>query len=215
MITVHDLHYRYPKGDFSLHIDSLTLDTGACTAITGANGSGKTTLGKLLSGILPPDSGSICIEGTDLTTLTLGQIGQCIGYLFQEPSRQLFAPFVLEEMTFVPVLKGMPKQQAEMQARELLEAFSLTHLEQSAVLTLSRGEKQRLALCAVLMNRPCFLILDEPTTGLDARTREQLSVLLEQLAADGVGTLLISHDKPFVARHAAHAVRLRGGEVSA
>lgn len=211
MIAVSKLCYHYPKGEFALHIDNLTLEYGVCTAITGKNGSGKTTLGKLLAGILKPDSGSIKIAQDNLASLTLGEIGQRIGYLFQEPARQLFAPFVLEELTFVPKLKGIPEVEAEEQARKMLALFSLSHLEKSPVLTLSRGEKQRLALCAVLMNNPRFLILDEPTTGLDVAAKEQLSLLLEQLVAGGTGIALISHDKSFLLRHAVSTIVLGEG----
>ena len=184
------------------------MGQGACAALTGPNGSGKTTLGKLLCGLLKPQSGAVLFDGEDTARWSLGRRGQRIGYLFQEPGRQLFAPTALEDLTFTQELLGIPPEQAKARAMELLSRFELDALAQRGVLTLSRGEQQRLAICGLLLNKPQALVLDEPTTGLDARRREILAGVIREVLRDGVSVLLISHDMAFVRAHAQREVRM-------
>lgn len=184
-----------------------------CTAIVGANGSGKTTLGKLLAGILKPWSGKVWIQKETTTQLRLGQIGQRVGYVFQEPDRQLFAPSVREELLFVARLQGMLDSAVEGKAQQMLAEFGLDHVADSFPHALSRGEKQRLALAAVLMQEPGFLILDEPTTGLDKERRQQLTEHVQTLKAAGVGFVIISHDDRFVNNNADRVLTMSGGEI--
>ena len=169
-----------------------------CTAIMGENGSGKTTLGKLVAGILRPASGCIFYNGQDISGWKLGEIGRQVGYLFQEPSRQIFAPSPLEEIALPLELRGMPKEQARQKAKNLLAQFDLEHIENSTTYTLSRGEKQRLAIAAAMVVSPRYFVLDEPTTGLDKDRRQMLASTLRKLMNEGMGILLISHDMEFV-----------------
>ena len=191
---------------------SLVLADGL-TAVTGPNGSGKTTLGKLLAGILKPCSGVVEIFGTDTRKMSLGEIGRRVGYLFQEPERQIFAPTVAEELSFVFEIHGLPGDEIEARVDAILERFDLSRLRDSFPFTLSRGEKQRLALAAVLINRPDYLILDEPTTGLDVKRKAELLGLVREMLDDGVGMLIISHDRSFVHRHASRGIEIVGGEI--
>jgi energy-coupling factor transport system ATP-binding protein len=164
----------------------------------GENGSGKTTLGKLAAGLLRPDSGCVLYDGEDIARWKLGQIGRQAGYLFQEPARQIFAPLPIEEIAFPLELRGMPKAEAEDKAMELLRQFELENIVDSTTFTLSRGEKQRLAIAAAMVVEPRFFVLDEPTTGLDKRRRGILAETLHTLMSKNVGILLISHDREFV-----------------
>ncbi|MDI6705721.1 MAG: ABC transporter ATP-binding protein [Bacillota bacterium] len=183
------------------------------TAITGPNGSGKTTLGKLMTGILKPSTGQVLICGKDSRAMTLGEIGSKIGYLFQNPSHQLFATSVKEEISFVLELKGCTKEEIDRKVKNSLETFHLLHLKESLPFKLSRGEKQRLAIAAVLINEPGFLVLDEPTTGLDMDRRKVLAGILEELRQKGIGMAVISHDQEFVKRHSDRIIKMSGGEI--
>lgn len=209
IIQAESLCFTYPN--FALQNVNFSLHAGELLAITGANGSGKTTLGKLLCGLLKPTSGAVLIHGEHTENWRLGQFGQHVGYLFQEPAQQIFAPTVLEELTFIQELRGLPQEESHTHAHELLARFELTHLAEQSTLTLSRGEQQRLALCGLLLNQPAALILDEPTTGLDPRRCEILSRMLSECLRDGVAILLISHDQAFVQANATRELHMRDG----
>ncbi len=214
VVELRDVHYTYPQGDgFALSIQKLSFVGGACSAVCGKNGSGKTTLGKLIAGLLRPTAGSVFFMDEDISAWPLGKIGSKIGYLFQEPSRQIFAPTVLEEITFSLVLNGMEQNIANQIAFEMLEKFDMKSLFESATFTLSRGEKQRLAIVAMLVTKPSFLVLDEPTTGLDSRRKKTLGEMLRKLTSQDVGILLISHDRDFVREYATNTIVMAGGSV--
>ncbi|MCL2855543.1 MAG: energy-coupling factor ABC transporter ATP-binding protein [Defluviitaleaceae bacterium] len=212
-VTIKDLRFkyadRYRRSNFELVVDNFT--TSGCAAVMGENGSGKTTLGKLVAGILRPAFGCVFYNDADIATLSLGEIGRQVGYLFQEPSRQIFAPKPLEEIAMPLELRGMPKEEANEKAAEMLEKFELSHIKESVTFTLSRGEKQRLAIAAAMVMQPKYFVLDEPTTGLDKARRQILADTLKILQADGMGILLISHDMGFVEMMGATVHQMKGG----
>ena len=196
-----------------LDVPSFSLRAGVCAALSGANGSGKTTLGKLMAGLLRPDRGRVLIDGEDTAGWPLGRFGRRVGYLFQAPERQLFAPTVAEELTFPLTLTGMPPQQAIEAASAMLDRFGLATLAEASPFTLSRGEKQRLALAALLMQDPQYLVLDEPTTGLDNRRKGILGDTVRRLVKQGAGILVIGHDTRFARDVASISFRMIEGRV--
>jgi len=207
-IETQNLSFEYPNSEFRLHGINFFMDSGEIVALTGANGSGKTTLGKLLCGLLKPQAGAVLFDGENTARWSLGRRGQRIGYLFQEPARQLFAPTVLEELTFTQELQGVDPEEARARAMELLARFELDGLAERGTLTLSRGEQQRLAICGLLLNRPGALVLDEPTTGLDARRKGMLAGVIKEAAGDGTSVLVISHDAQFIRGIAGREVKM-------
>ena len=207
-IEARNLTFEYPATGFRLRGINFSMGPGEAVALTGPNGSGKTTLGKLLCGLLKPQSGAVLFDGEDTAKWSLGRRGQRIGYLFQEPARQLFAPTVLEDLTFTQELQGASSEKAGARAMALLARFELDSLAGRGVLTLSRGEQQRLAICGLLLNKPAALVLDEPTTGLDARRKEILAGAMRECLRDGTSILLISHDKAFANANAQREVKM-------
>ena len=202
-IRFDDVYFTYPHGGaFSLELAELSLAAGMCAAVCGPNGGGKTTLGKLAAGLLRPSRGRVLLSGDDVAGWPLGRIGARVGYLFQEPSRQIFAPTVLEDVAFPLELKGMEPARARELALASLERLEMAEMAEATTFTLSRGEKQRLALASILASEPGFLVLDEPTTGLDPRRKAILGGIMARLIGQGVGILLISHDRAFVGEHA-------------
>jgi len=208
IMEARDLTFEYPQKGFCLRGINFSMGSGEFAALTGPNGSGKTTLGKLLCGLLKPQGGAVLFDGEDTAGWSLGRRGQRIGYLFQEPARQLFAPTVLEDLTFTQELRGVSPQEAETRAMELLARFELDNFTRRGTLTLSRGEQQRLAICGLLLSRPQALVLDEPTTGLDARRKDILAGAIRECLAGGVSVLLISHDMAFVRANAQREVKM-------
>lgn len=175
------------------------------TALLGGNGAGKTTLANLIMGIQTPDSGEILLDGENIVEQTLAERGIKIGYVMQNPAKQIFSSTVQEEMEIG--LRNLKLSEEEIVARsqEYLEYFGLTHHRDSFPFSLSHGEKQRLVLAAILAMKPRYLILDEPTANLDFKNRKKLGTYLQGLQC---GVIIISHDKTFVRDYCKHIVRM-------
>lgn len=210
---VENLHFAYPRRETLLEGLSFRIGAGETVALTGPNGSGKTTLGKLLVGILKPAAGRILLEGKDLAGYSLGEIGARIGYLFQNPERQIFTPAVREEIAFGLRFRGYPAAAVERRVEEMLDYFELNHCAGQFPFNLSQGEKQRLAIAAVLALEPRFVIFDEPTTGLDMRRKAKFAALLHKIKAGGAGYILITHDRAFSADCCARRLHLEEGKL--
>ncbi len=215
VIRVRDLRFRYPRSNFVLQADRLDFCSGNIYVIQGKNGSGKTTLSKLMCGIIKPDEGAVELFHQDMSTMTLGQIGQQVGYLFQEPAMQLFTATVKDEMTFVSDFLGEDAATVAERSDRLLTLFRLDHLKDRSIYRLSRGEKQRLAISAILMNQPKFFILDEPTTGLDRLNRTVLYETIDLLLSQGIGLAIVSHSKELLHRYGSRGVIIQQGKAVA
>lgn len=213
-IKIQNVSFGYQDGNSVLTEINTSFCRGEFTAIIGPNGSGKTTLGKLMMGLLKPFKGDVLIAGNNTKELSLGKIGNMVGYLFQQPERQVFTATVTEEIGFVLSFMDKPQEYINSKVKEMLEAFSLTGLEESSIYKLSRGERQRVALAAILINGPSFLILDEPTTGLDIVRKRKLSRILKELQSQGIGLAVISHDQEFIEENADRIIRVSGGGIS-
>jgi len=194
-------------------LDDINLSIGKkeIVSIIGPNGSGKTTLSKIIIGIVKYSHGTVALNGREVKEMTLGEIGKKIGYLFQNPDKQIFTPTVYEELSFAyGYNNNLNINNKEESIDEILEILDLKHLKNNSTYFLSPGEKQRLALASILINKPEFLILDEPTTGLDYKRKETLSKLLKRYE-NQLGILLISHDMNFVKKHAHRTLLMESG----
>ena len=212
-IEINNISYTYYKGRQVFNNFSMQLSKDETTFLTGKNGCGKTTLTKLIMGILKPSSGQIKVFGQNIDSLSLGSIGQIIGYVFQYPERQLFTTSVWEELTFPLIFKGCDEKETFERAEEMLKIFDLEGVRNSYPSHLSYGEKRRLAIASVLMVGPKYLILDEPTASLDKDRIDALSDLLKELKKRETGMLIISHDKHFMEKHGDRVLKLEGGQI--
>ncbi len=213
-LIAKNLYFRYQKDQpFLLENINLELHSGECLALLGANGSGKTTLSKILIGIIKPEKGQISVDGQKLESLSLAKIGERVGYLFQNPNRQLFCSSVEEEVGFALQFRNKNSEENREKVTELLKFFDLDRLREKFPFTLSQGERQRLALAAIMALDPPFFILDEPTTGLDPRRKEELYFYLHKLLQKNRGILLISHDHQFAGKLASCVRELKKGQL--
>lgn len=212
-IEFRDVSFEYKKDKPILRKLNIKINSKEVTAVLGSNGSGKTTLGKLLVGILKPIKGNVIVFGKHTSEMSLGEIGQKIGYLFQNPERQIFAATVEDEIGFILELKGYSKEQIEERVDHMLSLFQLNEVRKSFPFKLSHGEKERLALAAILVNDPVYLVLDEPTTGLDIERRGILLDVLKSLKEKGIGMTIISHDEEFVKSISSRIIRMHRGEI--
>lgn len=213
-IEVQDLVFSYQRGAAVIDRLSLTLYTGETVALVGDNGAGKTTLGKLLAGILKPCAGSYFLFGENAVALSLACIGRMIGYSFQNPVQQLFTLSVEEEIAFGLKYRGARPEHVSRTIESLLALFEIEHLRHAFPLNLSWGEKKRVVLAACLALAPKYLVLDEPTSGLDDERIGILNGVLGRLRESGMGMLLISHNRDFVAANAQRVLHLGGGRIT-
>ena len=204
MIELRDVTYKYPRAKVEAVSNfSAKFERGEIVAVTGKNGCGKTTMTKLMVGILRPSRGCIYIDCADAGRMDLFDIGRKAGYVFQNPSTQLFCGTVYEELAFGLLNMKLSPSDVDERIGFYLDFFRLGHLRDSLPDSLSLGEKQRTALACVLAMGTDYLILDEPTTGLDMRSREQLGELLLRIReSSGTGIVIVSHDVGFVAGYA-------------
>jgi len=209
VIAVEDVSFAYGRTEAPV-LDgfSASFAAGAVTAVTGGNGCGKTTLAKLIVGIERPQTGRVLVDGVDIRSLSLAEIGRLVGCVYQNPTHQLFCTSVREEMAYGLRNLGLAEPEIAERTGHYLRYFDLlAHLEDFPP-ALSHGEKQRLMLAVVLSMRPGCVVLDEPTTGLDVVRRRALGTYLREVAEDGVGVIVVSHERSFVARYADAEVRM-------
>jgi energy-coupling factor transport system ATP-binding protein len=187
MISVHNLilDFHTPEGTHCV-LDNISLEISDSefVALMGANGSGKTSLARCLNGILAPTAGEVQIDGMNTKNhRDLNEIRRRLGMVFQNPDNQIVAPTVEREIAFGPENLGVPRPEMHRRVDTLLQLFHLEQYRQQAPHLLSGGEKQRLALAAVLAMQPRHIVFDEPTSLLDYESRCQALDLMQQLTA--------------------------------
>jgi len=193
----------------------VTLYPGEIVALLGRNGAGKTTLFKCLAGLLRPRRGDVWVEGRGIAKTDVADVCQRVGYLPQDPNALLFADTVLDELHITLHNHGIPLADAPIAPETLLERLGLADKAQRYPRDLSVGERQRVALGAIMVTQPGVLLLDEPTRGLDYRAKAQLLDLLRAWRAEGLAILLVTHDVELVAEAADRVIVMEQGEIVA
>jgi energy-coupling factor transport system ATP-binding protein len=210
IIQTHDLCYTYAaRQDKALQKQALVninlaIKRGSCAAIIGVTGSGKSTLVQHLNGLLQPTSGQVIVDGVDVGAkgADLFRLRQRVGMLFQFPEAQLFERTIYADVAFGPKRMQLGKHEIRARVLGVLEAVGLPPKEfaQRSPFELSGGQMRRAALAGVLAMTPIILVLDEPTTGLDAEGRAEFYYYLERIQREqGVTIVLVSHDMTEVA----------------
>ena len=165
MLKVENIRFGYvPSVDIFRNV-TFTIEGGEYIAIGGRNGCGKTTITRLLVGLEKAREGHMYYNGRDITSMPPSKRGQFIGYVFQQPDRQMFRPTVATEVAFGPESLGRSKAEVKRIVDEVLERTGIGHLREAYPPTLRRGEKQRVAIASALAMQSKILILDEPTSG--------------------------------------------------
>jgi energy-coupling factor transport system ATP-binding protein len=194
MIEVRDVTFCYP-GDTepTLHALDAQVSAGEVVGIVGPNGSGKSTLGRLLKGLLLPTDGAVVVDGVNSRVDSLG-VRKLVGLVFQNPDSQIVNAVVEDEVAFGPENLGLPTAEVRQRVDQALQSVGLAGSEVAECHALAMGDKQRVALAAVLAMQPQYLVLDEPTAWLEAAARWQLieEMMRWKSATDG-GVVLITH----------------------
>jgi cobalt/nickel transport system ATP-binding protein len=212
IIEIEDLYYAYPDGNQVLKGISLRITHGENVALVGANGAGKSTLLLQFNGCLLPAAGRVKIGGLPVTKNTLAHVRRTVGLVFQDPDDQLFMPLVFDDVAFGPLNLGLSPAEVEGQVMEALAAVGAVHLKDRPPYRLSGGEKRAVAIAAVLSLAPAILVMDEPSSNLDPKTRRQLIELLKTFEH----TLIIAtHDLDLVLDLCPRTLVLQEGAIAA
>ena len=216
MIELEHVSFAYPDQGPSIRDVSFRLEKGEFAAILGANGAGKTTTVRLMDGLLKPSSGRVLIGGTDTAKSQVSERAGKVGFLFQNPDRQICRNTVREEILFgLKTVRGNEDPDAlNARAEEVLREFAFTGEEEP--FSLSRGQRQRVALASILAVEPEILILDEPTTGLDYLECCQIMDRIRRMNEERqVTVVMVCHDMEVVLDYARRALVMADGQLLA
>ena len=198
VVELSGVNFSYPNGGASVNDLEMRVYPGELVGIVGQNGAGKTTLTKLLNGLLRPSFGSVRIAGMDTHDVPTSAIAARCATLFQNPDRQICKDTVLEEVAFGLTLHGVADQEARRRAAAAAERFGLP-LDESPF-SLSRGQRQMVALASVVVLDPEVVLLDEPTSGLDYRECMTVMETVREMAERGCAVIMVCHDMEVVDR---------------
>ena len=196
---LRDVGFLIPDGDF--------------VAFVGTNGAGKSTTMRLINGLLKPSSGQVLIDGAPTTQLRTSQLAAKVGFLFQNPDRQICCSTVREELLFGFRAQGRADAEAEVKVDAMIERFDFDG--DAEPFLLNRGTRQLLALASIIVMEPPVVVLDEPTTGLDFRECAKVMDVIAELNARGTTVVMVCHDMEVVADYAKRVIAMTAGQVVA
>ena len=196
---LRDVGFLIPDGDF--------------VAFVGTNGAGKSTTMRLINGLLKPSSGQVLIDGAPTTQLRTSQLAAKVGFLFQNPDRQICCSTVREELLFGFRAQGRADAEAQAKVDAMIERFGFDG--DAEPFLLNRGTRQLLALASIIVMEPPVVVLDEPTTGLDFRECAKVMDVIAGLNARGTTVVMVCHDMEVVADYAKRVIAMTAGQVVA
>jgi energy-coupling factor transporter ATP-binding protein EcfA2 len=225
VIDIRDLHYAYPAAGSAeprwvLRGVTLAVEAGSCVGIVGPTGAGKSTLCQAVMGLVPQATGGVIrgqvsVFGLEARHTPVADMAQRVGLVFQDPETQLFNLSAEEEVAFGLENLGLPPAAIGARVEWALDRVGLLELAKRPPAELSGGEKQRLTIAVVLAMAPDLLILDEPTSSLDPRGKQDVQRLITDLVNDSqVTTLVIEQDTDWLASLADRIVVLSQGQVA-
>jgi len=218
VITVESASKTYQVGETevkALRDVSITIPSGQFVAIMGPSGSGKSTFMNLLGCLDHPDSGTILLDGTDITHLDRNERAEIrnkkIGFVFQNFSLLARTP-VLENVELPLVYAGADARERKERAQDALTRVGLASKINNQITQLSGGEQQRVAIARSLVNRPSLILADEPTGNLDTRTSVEIMAIFQRLNREGISVVLVTHE-PDIAHYTMRTVMFRDGRI--
>ena len=179
IVEASNLHYVYPDGTVGLNGISFRITHGESVALVGENGAGKSTLLLHMNGYLAATQGEIRVGDYPVSSKNLDAVRRSVGMVFQNSDDQLFMPTVFDDVAFGPMNLGLGKEDVEHKVVQALETVGAAHLRNRLPYRLSQGEKRSVAIATVLAMSSDILVMDEPTSSLDPKSRKRLIELLK------------------------------------
>ena len=211
MIEFKDVHASYDAALPILKGVSFAVERGEFVAFVGTNGAGKSTTMRLVNGLLKPDSGQVLVDGVPTTELKTSELARTVGFLFQNPDRQICCNTVREELLFGFKALGMDGPEADARVDALIEDFGFDPNEDPFLM--NRGARQLLALASIVVLAPPVVVLDEPTTGLDYRECVKVMDIVGRMHEGGATVIMVCHDMEVVADYAERCIVMSDGAV--
>jgi energy-coupling factor transport system ATP-binding protein len=196
-IEIKDASFTYPNGYVAIENINLTIKDGERVAIVGQNGAGKTTAVKMMNGLNKPSKGDVIIDGINTKDKTTATIAKTVGYVFQNPDDQIFNQSVRDEIEYMPRYFKLSEKDIEQRVKYAVELSGIEKFLKTNPYDLPFPVRKFVAIAAVIVTKPKYIILDEPTAGQDKHGLELLSNMIECLQKDGVTVLTITHDMEF------------------
>lgn len=215
MIMVKNLDYRYPNGTVALKGINLKINKGELVGIMGKNGAGKTTLIRTLNGLIKPTRGEIFINSENTNLKSIAQLSRNIGLIFQNPSHQLFANSVEDEIKFSLKNLDMSKEELQNKVNNVLKEFDLEKYRERSPLNLSGGESKKLAIASIVCRDVEILVFDEPTLGQDAREIESFINLINEERKKNKTIIIITHNIEFTYDYIPRTILMSDGQIIA
>lgn len=211
VLVIEHLSYTYPDGTQALRDVSLEVEAGQCVGLIGPNGAGKSTLLLHLNGTLRGE-GRVLVDGLEVTKANLPEVRRRVGLIFQDSDHQLFMPTVFDDVAFGPLNLGLSEEEVRGRVAEALRVVGKEDFEERAPYHLSGGEKRAVAIATVLAMEPRVLVMDEPTSSLDHRSRRSLIELLKDLT---ITKIVTTQDLELVLELCCRCVLMNEGEIVA
>lgn len=211
MIEFRNVSASYDGERAVLSDVSFVIEKGEFVSFVGTNGAGKSTTMRLMNGLLKPTSGDVLIDGLNTRGLKTSQLAHKVGFLFQNPDRQICNNTVRDELMFGFKALGEAGPRAEQKVEEIIAEFGFGSDDDPFLL--NRGTRQLLALASIVVLEPQVLILDEPTTGLDYRECTKVMDIVGRLHARGTTVVMVCHDMEVVADYAQRVIVMNHGQL--
>jgi cobalt/nickel transport system ATP-binding protein len=212
IVEFRDVHFSYPDGSVSLKGVSFRITHGESVGIVGANGAGKSTLLMHMNGYLMPSTGSITIGDLQLDSKTRSEARKKVGLVFQNPDDQLFMPTVFEDVAFGPLNLGLSPEKVNRRVDEALGIVGGLAWKHKPPHHLSVGQKSAVAIASVIAMQPDILVMDEPASSLDPRSRRDLINLLKSFNHTKI---VASHDLDFILDTCRRCIVIKEGKIVA
>ncbi len=200
-IEIKNASFAYPNGFVALENISLTIQEGERVAIVGQNGAGKTTAVKMINGLNKPSQGDVLIDGINSKEKTTAYLARTVGYVFQNPDDQIFNQTVKDEIEYMPRYFKFSEKEIEERINYAVELSGIREFLKTNPYDLPFPIRKFVAIAAVIVSKPKYIILDEPTAGQDKHGIEILSNMIDCLQTDGVTVITITHDMEFAAHN--------------
>jgi len=215
-LQIQHVSFSYNQGEPVLQDVSFDVRKGEMMAIVGKNGAGKSTLSSLVCGFIQPDSGSILLNGKDITPLSIKERGEKIGMVMQSPNQMISKPMISEEVGLGLAVRGVPQEEITERVNRILSICGLYPMRNWPVSALSFGQKKRVSIASILVMDPEIIILDEPTAGQDFRHYTEIMEFLKKLNEEmGLTIIMITHDMHLMLEYTDRAVVLAEGHLLA
>ena len=219
MIRFENVSWSYAAGqEGSVHDISLHIRRGECVLLCGASGCGKTTLTRMISGLIPhffPGEllGAVQVAGLDPARTDVAELSDLVGTVFQNPRTQFFNTDTDSELVFGLENRSMPREQMKTRLMELTKELHLEDLRGRSIFALSGGEKQKIAFSSVYASAPEILVLDEPSSNLDAAAVCELTGLIARAKEAGKTIVIAEHRLVYLMELADRVIFMRGGQI--